>query len=124
MAAVLLVPTYAGVHLTTYTDAAVFALLFVSRRLLVVTSGQVSLCQAGLAAVGATTFSHLVVGQGWPWPLALTAAGLVAVPVGASSPSRPSASPVCISRSLPSVSGSSSSVSSIPPRSCSAGGRC
>jgi len=82
-AAVLLVPTFAGVHLTTYTTAAIFVLLFASLRLLVVTSGQVSLCQAGIAAVGATTFSHLVVGQGWPWPLALAAAGLVAVPVGA-----------------------------------------
>jgi ABC-type branched-subunit amino acid transport system permease subunit len=83
VAAVLLVPTFAGVHLTSYTEAAIFVLLFVSLRLLVVTSGQVSLCQAGLAAVGATTFSHLVVSQGWPWPLALAAAGLVAVPVGA-----------------------------------------
>jgi branched-subunit amino acid ABC-type transport system permease component len=82
-AALLLVPTFAGVHLTTYTNAVIFALLFISLRLLVVTSGQVSLCHAGLAAVGATTFSHLVVGQGMPWPLALAAAGLVTVPVGA-----------------------------------------
>jgi branched-subunit amino acid ABC-type transport system permease component len=79
----LLVPTLTGVHLTSFINAVIFVLIFASLRLLVVTSGQVSLCQAGFAAVGATTFSHLVVGQAWPWPFALVAAGLVAVPIGA-----------------------------------------
>jgi branched-subunit amino acid ABC-type transport system permease component len=82
-AVVLLVPTFAGVRMTSYTDAVIFVLIFASLRLLVVTSGQVSLCHAAFASVGAATFSHLVVGQHWPWAVALLAAGLVAVPVGA-----------------------------------------
>jgi len=81
--AVVAVPAFAGVHLVSYTQAAIFVLLFASLRLLVVTSGQVSLCHAGFASVGAATFSHLVVGQHWPWLVALVAAGLVAVPLGA-----------------------------------------
>jgi branched-subunit amino acid ABC-type transport system permease component len=82
-AVVLAVPSFAGVHLSSYADAVVFVLMFASLRLLVVTSGQVSLCHAAFAAVGATTFSHLTTGAHWPWLVALLAAGLVAVPVGA-----------------------------------------
>jgi ABC-type branched-subunit amino acid transport system permease subunit len=82
-AAALLVPTFAGVRLGSYTTAVIFTLLFASLRLLVVTSGQVSLCHAAFAAVGATTFSHLLNGQGLPWLVALVLAGLVAIPVGA-----------------------------------------
>jgi ABC-type branched-subunit amino acid transport system permease subunit len=80
---VLAVPSFAGVHLSSYADAAVFVLIFASLRLLVVTSGQVSLCHAAFAAVGATTFSHLTTGAHWPWLIALLASALVAVPVGA-----------------------------------------
>jgi ABC-type branched-subunit amino acid transport system permease subunit len=81
--AVLAVPSFAGVHLSSYVYAVIFVLVFASLRLLVVTSGQVSLCHAAFAAVGATTFSHLATGAHWPWLVALVAAGLVAVPVGA-----------------------------------------
>lgn len=83
VALALLVPAFAGVRLTSYTEAVIFALIFASLRLLVVTSGQVSLSHAAFAAVGAAAFSHLAGGQGWPWLVALVAAGLVAVPVGA-----------------------------------------
>ncbi|MBA2950828.1 branched-chain amino acid ABC transporter permease [Streptomyces himalayensis] len=53
-----------------------------SLHLLVRTSGQVSLAHAALVAVGASTFSHLAVGAGLPWPVAVVLAGAVAVPVG------------------------------------------
>lgn len=83
VAVVLLVPQFAGVRLTSYTEAVIFALIFASLRVLVVTSGQVSLSHAAFASVGAAAFSHLVTGPGWPWLVALLAAGLVAVPLGA-----------------------------------------
>jgi branched-subunit amino acid ABC-type transport system permease component len=77
------VPHLVGARLPVYTSSIVYALLFASLALLVRTSGQVSLCHAAFAAVGATSFSHLAVGVGLPWPLALLIAGLVTVPVGA-----------------------------------------
>jgi ABC-type branched-subunit amino acid transport system permease subunit len=46
-------------------------------------SGQISLCHAAFAALGATTFSHLTHGAGLPWVPALLLAGLAAVPLGA-----------------------------------------
>ena len=58
-------------------------ILFLSLGLLVRTSGQVSLCQAAFAAIGATTMGHLTAGFGLPWGVALLLAGLAAVPVGA-----------------------------------------
>jgi ABC-type branched-subunit amino acid transport system permease subunit len=51
--------------------------------LLVKTSGQVSLCHAAFAAIGAVAFSQLTVGAGIPWFAALILAGLIVVPVGA-----------------------------------------
>ena len=58
-------------------------ILFLSLGLLVRTSGQVSLCQAAFAAIGATTMGHLTAGFGLPWGVALLLAGLAAVPIGA-----------------------------------------
>ena len=46
------------------------------------TSGQISLCHVGLAAVGAAAFGHVLAG-GLPWGLAVLVAGLLTVPVGA-----------------------------------------
>jgi branched-subunit amino acid ABC-type transport system permease component len=77
------VPSFAGPRLPVYSTALVYILVFASLRLLVVTSGQVSLCHATFAAVGATTFSHLAGSAGVPWLVALVLAGLVALPVGA-----------------------------------------
>jgi ABC-type branched-subunit amino acid transport system permease subunit/ABC-type uncharacterized transport system YnjBCD ATPase subunit len=51
--------------------------------LLVRTSGQVSLSQVAFAAIGATAFSHLTLGSGVPWLVALVLTGLIAVPIGA-----------------------------------------
>jgi ABC-type branched-subunit amino acid transport system permease subunit len=47
------------------------------------TSGQISLCHAAFAALGATSFSHLTDGLGLPWLVALLLAGLSTVPLGA-----------------------------------------
>jgi ABC-type branched-subunit amino acid transport system permease subunit len=83
LAAAALAPTLAGPRLPVFTTAVVFVLMFASLRLLVVTSGQVSLCHAAFAAVGATTFSHFNTGAGVPWLFALLATGLVTIPLGA-----------------------------------------
>lgn len=77
------VPWVVGTKLPVYSSALVFVLIFVSLNLLVRTSGQVSLAHAGLVAVGSAAFSHLAVGAGLPWLLAVLLAGAVAVPVGA-----------------------------------------
>jgi len=77
------VPGLVGTRLSVYTNALIFVLVFLSLRLLVRSSGQVSLCHAAFAAIGAAAFSHLAHGLGVPWPLAVLGAGLAAVPVGA-----------------------------------------
>lgn len=59
------------------------AILLLSLGLLVKTSGQVSLCHSAFAAIGAVAFSQLNLDAGFPWVLAVLAAGLIAVPVGA-----------------------------------------
>jgi branched-subunit amino acid ABC-type transport system permease component len=81
--AVLVVPQVVGTRLPVYMNALVFILIFLSLRLLVRTSGQVSLCHAAFAAMGAAAFSHLAHGAGLPWPVALVGAGLATVPIGA-----------------------------------------
>lgn len=80
----VLVPNLVGARLPVYSNALIYAIIFLSLGLLVRTSGQVSLCHMGFAAVGASTFAHFSAhGLGLPWPLALLGAGLAAVPVGA-----------------------------------------
>jgi branched-subunit amino acid ABC-type transport system permease component len=74
-------PFVTGSKLPAYSSALAYVVLFLSLALLVRTSGQVSLCQFGFAAVGASSLGHFQ--QHLPWFLALLAAGLVAVPVGA-----------------------------------------
>ncbi|MEB8336127.1 branched-chain amino acid ABC transporter permease [Streptomyces endophyticus] len=76
------VPLVAASKLPVYSSALVYVLIFASLQLLVRTSGQVSLAHAALVAVGSSTFSHLAVGAGLPWLLAVLLAGVVAVPVG------------------------------------------
>jgi ABC-type branched-subunit amino acid transport system permease subunit len=83
VALLVAVPGFAGPRLPVYSTALVYVLLFASLRLLVVTSGQVSLCHLTFAAVGATTFAHFAGGAGLPWGVAVALAGLVTVPVGA-----------------------------------------
>jgi ABC-type branched-subunit amino acid transport system ATPase component/branched-subunit amino acid ABC-type transport system permease component len=70
-------------QLPYWSDGLTQVILFGSLGLLVRTSGQVSLCQAAFAAIGATTMGHLTAGFGLPWGVALLLAGLAAVPIGA-----------------------------------------
>jgi ABC-type branched-subunit amino acid transport system ATPase component/ABC-type branched-subunit amino acid transport system permease subunit len=77
------IPELVGVKLASWTVALLYVILFLSLGLLVRTSGQVSLAQLGLAAVGAAAFGHLVSDHGIPWLPAVLLAGLIAVPVGA-----------------------------------------
>src|SRR5260370_36263066 len=69
-------------QLPFWSDALAQVILFLSLGLLVKTSGQVSLCQAAFAAIGATTMGHLTAGFGLPWGVALLLAGLAAGPIG------------------------------------------
>jgi ABC-type branched-subunit amino acid transport system permease subunit len=78
----VLVPQIVGTRLPVWINATSYVLLFLSLGLLVHTSGQVSLCQISLAAVGAAAFAHAV-SDGVPWGVAVLLGGLVAVPVGA-----------------------------------------
>jgi ABC-type branched-subunit amino acid transport system permease subunit len=82
LGAALALPYVVGPLLGQYTTALGFAIVLGSLGLLLWTSGQISLCQMAFAAVGATTFAHAQ-HAGFPWPLALLAAGVVALPVGA-----------------------------------------
>lgn len=83
VAVAAVVPFVVGTRLPVYTDSAIYVIVFASLALLVRTSGQVSLCHAAFAAVGAASFSHFAHGLHIPWLLALVFAGLVAVPIGA-----------------------------------------
>jgi len=82
-AAIVAVPHVVGARLPVFMAAAAYALIFLSLGLLVRTAGQVSLCQAAFAAVGAATFSHLSAGAGLPWLVAVLLAGAATVPLGA-----------------------------------------
>jgi ABC-type branched-subunit amino acid transport system permease subunit len=79
----LLVPVLVGPKLPVWTGALSSTIVFGSLGLLVWTSGQLSLCHAAFVALGATTFGHLTVDAGVPWLVALVAAGLLTVPIGA-----------------------------------------
>jgi branched-subunit amino acid ABC-type transport system permease component len=82
IAALVAVPEIVGTRLPLYTSGLIFVVVFLSLGLLVRTSGQTSLCHAAFAAVGASTFSHLVAGAGAPWPIGLAGAALVTAVVG------------------------------------------
>jgi ABC-type branched-subunit amino acid transport system ATPase component/branched-subunit amino acid ABC-type transport system permease component len=79
----LLVPRFVGVNLPYYTESLVIAMMLLSLGLLVRTSGQVSLCHATFAAVGAVAFSQLALTTGLPWLLALLSCGVIAALAGA-----------------------------------------
>ena len=83
LAVAAVLPAMVGTKIPVYTFALAFVVIFASLGLLVRTSGQLSLCHIGFAAVGAAAFGHLAHDHGVPWMLAVVAAGLVAVPVGA-----------------------------------------
>jgi ABC-type branched-subunit amino acid transport system ATPase component/ABC-type branched-subunit amino acid transport system permease subunit len=84
VAGILCIPLSGSVHLIYTGNLALgYAIVFLGLGLLVRTSGQVSLCQMGLAAVGATTFAKLAQTLGLPWFAALLLAGAAAAIVGA-----------------------------------------
>jgi branched-subunit amino acid ABC-type transport system permease component len=83
LVAAVAVPGVVGARLPVFINGAIFVLIFVSLGLLVWTSGQISLCHAAFAALGATMFSHFTIGLGLPWFVALIAAGVATVPLGA-----------------------------------------
>jgi ABC-type branched-subunit amino acid transport system permease subunit len=76
----LLLPNFVGGRLVGYNTAMTQVLLFVSLHLLVRTSGQISLCHFGFAAVGAAGFGHML-GHGVPFYLALLIGGIFCLPI-------------------------------------------
>ncbi|WP_329474796.1 ATP-binding cassette domain-containing protein [Kribbella sp. NBC_01484] len=79
----LLLPAFAGDNLTFFTTGLATGILLLSLGLLVRMSGQVSLCHAAFAAVGAVAFSQFALHFQLPWLVAVLLGSLVAVPVGA-----------------------------------------
>ncbi len=82
LAGAMAVPFVAGGRLPIWNTAMTQVVLFASLSLLVRTSGQISLCHVGFAAVGAAGFAHML-GNGVPWGLAVLLGGVFALPVGA-----------------------------------------
>jgi ABC-type branched-subunit amino acid transport system ATPase component/branched-subunit amino acid ABC-type transport system permease component len=83
-AGLVLVGLSGSVHLVYAANEGLsYAVLFLGLGLLVRTSGQVSLCQIGLAAVGAAACAHMADGFGLPWLAAVLVGGLAAAAVGA-----------------------------------------
>lgn len=80
LAVALLLPAVVGAKLPAYNVALSQVVLFVSLHLLVRTSGQISLCHFGFAAVGAAGFGHLLA-DGAPFLPALIVGGLVCLPL-------------------------------------------
>ncbi|HZE66736.1 MAG TPA: ABC transporter permease [Sporichthyaceae bacterium] len=76
----MLVPTFADTHQIAWDVALTQVALFMSLHLLVRTSGQISLCQIGFAAIGASTFAHML-HHGVPFLVAVLIGGLVCLPV-------------------------------------------
>jgi ABC-type branched-subunit amino acid transport system ATPase component/branched-subunit amino acid ABC-type transport system permease component len=77
----VLVPTFAGVNLTYYMQGLTLGIMLMSLGLLVRTAGQVSLCQSVFGAIGAVTFSHLIVAEKVPWGVAIFLGCLILVPI-------------------------------------------
>ncbi len=80
LALLLVIPHVVGAKLPGYNVALTQVLLFVSLHLLVRTSGQISLCHFGFAAVGAAGFGHSA-NNGAPFFLALLIGGLWCLPL-------------------------------------------
>ena len=82
LAVLVVIPHVVGAaRVSLYASALGFSVIFVSLALLVRVSGQISLCQMTFAGIGAAAFGHAM-GAGWPWALAVLAAGLAALPAG------------------------------------------
>jgi branched-subunit amino acid ABC-type transport system permease component len=81
--ALALVPAVVNTaDMAQYASGLSYAIIFASLGLITYTSGQISLCHLGFAAIGATTCGHLL-HSGAPWLLAVLVGGLVTIPAGA-----------------------------------------
>ena len=78
--ALALVPTVVQrSDMSQYASGLAYAIIFASLGLITYTSGQISLCHLGFAAIGATTTGHML-GHGVPWLMAVLIGGLVTLP--------------------------------------------
>lgn len=71
-----------GAKVQQYGTALGYMIIFMSLALITWTSGQISLCHLGFAAIGATTTGHMLA-HGAPFLLAILVGGLAVVPAGA-----------------------------------------
>lgn len=76
-------PFWFGYRLSSFTVALTYVILFMSLGLLVKSSNQVSLAHIGFAAIGCVVFAKAQNEWGLPWLLALIAAIVIAIPIGA-----------------------------------------
>jgi len=78
-----LVPSFVNkADMAQYSSGLAYMIVFASLGLITYTSGQISLCHLGFAAIGATTTGHMLA-HGVPWFLAVLVAGLVTLPAAA-----------------------------------------
>jgi branched-subunit amino acid ABC-type transport system permease component len=81
--ALVVLPFVVGLaRVPQYSAGLGYAIIFASLGLITWTSGQISLCHIGFAAIGATTCGHAL-DAGVPWLLAMLLGGLVTIPAGA-----------------------------------------
>jgi branched-subunit amino acid ABC-type transport system permease component len=78
----VLIPFMVGSKINAFTAGLCFVIIFSGLALVLWTSGQVPLGQMAFAAIGASTFAHAH-HSGFPWLVALLAAGLVLLPIAA-----------------------------------------
>jgi ABC-type branched-subunit amino acid transport system permease subunit len=81
LAGALMIPHVVGADIPLWSTAMSQSVLFLSLALLVRTSGQISLCHVGFAAIGAAAYGHLF-NDGVPWIFAVLLGGVLAVPAG------------------------------------------
>lgn len=77
----LVIPSLVGAKLSYFMMGILLAIMLLSLGLLVRISGQVSLCHAAFAAIGAVAFSQFMSNFHLPWLLAVLLGALVVVPV-------------------------------------------
>jgi ABC-type branched-subunit amino acid transport system ATPase component/ABC-type branched-subunit amino acid transport system permease subunit len=77
-----LIPTWLPNDVSIWGTGLIYIILLLSLGLLVKDSGQVSLAQAGFAAIGGVAFAHSAAQWGFPFFIALLFSGLIAGVVG------------------------------------------
>ena len=82
LAALVLVPSFAGARLVPYSYFLILTIVFLSLGLLVRLSAQACLCQMAFVSIGAVSAAHLIQ-LGVPWLFSVVIASLIVVPIGA-----------------------------------------